>query len=52
MATYNAIICKDGINADRYAADYLLSDTMLQKNDVVKIHLAPGGGFVIKLTRK
>lgn len=52
MATYDATICKDGINADRYAADYVLSDTTLQKNNVVKIHLAPGGGFVIKLTKE
>jgi alpha-glucosidase len=50
--TYKATICKDGINADRYAADYVLSDTILQKSDVMKIHLAPGGGFVIKLTKK
>jgi alpha-glucosidase len=49
---YKAAVCKDGINADRYAADYILSDTILQKNDVIKIHLAPGGGFVIKLTKK
>lgn len=52
MATYNAIICKGGVNADRYAADYILSATTLKKNNEVKIHLAPGGGFVIKLTRK
>jgi alpha-glucosidase len=49
---YKAAVCKDGINSDRYAADYILSDTILQKNDVIKIHLAPGGGFVIKLTKK
>jgi alpha-glucosidase len=49
---YKATICKDGVNADRYAADYILSDTTLQKNDVMKIHLAPGGGFVIKLTKE
>jgi alpha-glucosidase len=50
MATYNAIICEDEINADRYAADYTLSDKKLKKDDVLKIHLAPGGGFVIKLS--
>ena len=48
---YNATVCRDGVNADRYAGDYILSDTIIHKNDVMKIHLAPGGGFVIKLTK-
>lgn len=51
MATFKAVICKDGVNADRYTADFILSDTILQKSDVLKIHLAPGGGLVIKLTK-
>ncbi len=51
-AGYKATICKDGINADRYAADYLLSDTTIKKNDSIKIHLAPGGGFLIKLEKE
>ncbi|HEX3934450.1 MAG TPA: glycoside hydrolase family 97 catalytic domain-containing protein, partial [Puia sp.] len=48
---YKAVICKDGINADRYAADYILADTTLRKNDVLKLHLAPGGGFFIHLKK-
>jgi len=51
--SYNATICKDGINADRYAADYLLQkDIPVKKGDLIKIHLAPGGGFLIRLDKK
>ncbi len=51
-ASYKATICKDGVNADRYAADYLLSGTTIKKNDSIKVHLAPGGGFLIKLEKQ
>jgi alpha-glucosidase len=50
---YSATICKDGINADRYAADYVIQkDVQVSKNDSMNIHLAPGGGFLIRLLRK
>ncbi len=49
---YKATICKDGINADRYASDYILIDTLVKKDKEVKIHLAPGGGFLIRLIKK
>ena len=45
-------ICKDGVNADRYAADYNLMDTTVKKNDEITIHLAPGGGFLIRLEKR
>jgi len=48
---YQAIVCKDGINADRYAADYILADTAVKKNDVLRFHLAPGGGFFMHLKK-
>jgi alpha-glucosidase len=49
---YKATICTDGINADRYAADYLLQkDVVVKKNDEVKLRLAPGGGFLIRLDK-
>ncbi len=51
-ASYKATICKDGVNANRYAADYLLSGTTIKKNDSIKVHLAPGGGFLIKLEKQ
>ncbi|MEJ7589099.1 MAG: glycoside hydrolase family 97 catalytic domain-containing protein [Ferruginibacter sp.] len=47
---YKATICKDGINADRYAADYTLQkDVPVKNNDEMKVHIAPGGGFLIRL---
>ncbi len=50
---YSATICKDGINADRYAADYVIQKNIpVRKNDTINIHLAPGGGFLIRLDRK
>jgi alpha-glucosidase len=50
---YKVTICKDGVNADRYAADYVIQKTVqIKKNDDIKIHLAPGGGFIIKLIKQ
>lgn len=50
---YKATICKDGINADRYAADYILEkEVPVKKNDMINIHLAPGGGFLIRLDKQ
>lgn len=50
---YSATICQDGVNADRYAADYVIRrDVPVKKNDAIKIHLAPGGGFLIRLASK
>ncbi len=50
---YKATICKDGVNADRYAADYELQKNVeVKKNSMMKIHLAPGGGFLIRLDKQ
>jgi alpha-glucosidase len=50
---YSVTICKDGINADRYAADYVIQKNIpVKKNDTIKIHLAPGGGFLIRLDKQ
>jgi len=50
---YIATICKDGINADRYAADYVLQKNLtVRKSDEIKIHMAPGGGFLIRFDKK
>lgn len=43
--THNAEIFADGINADRDATDYCKLQKQVGKNDVIKIHLAPGGGW-------
>jgi alpha-glucosidase len=50
---YKATICRDGINADRYAADYIIEkDIPLKKDDEIRIHLSPGGGFLLKLDKE
>ncbi|GGM93778.1 retaining alpha-galactosidase [Dyadobacter beijingensis] len=46
---FTATTCEDGTNADRYPADYRISEAKLNKYDVLKIHLAPGGGYVAQL---
>jgi len=51
-AEYNAVTCEDGINADRYASDYKMSETKYTYKDVVTIKLAPGGGFLLRLRKR
>jgi alpha-glucosidase len=49
---YSATICRDGINADRYAADYIIETRkLIEKGEEIKIHIAPGGGFLIRLNK-
>ena len=49
---YKATICRDGINADRNAMDYIIETTDLGAGSKMHIHLAPAGGFVIRLIKK
>lgn len=51
-ATYEATIFQDGINADHHAEDYAIKKTSLTSADKQDIHLASGGGFVMKLVKK
>jgi len=39
----------DGINADRMASDYRKTTSQVSKNDKLKIHLAPGGGWAARI---
>jgi alpha-glucosidase len=48
---YRAEIVKDGINADRYAADYTMESIPVTRKTVLPLHLAPGGGFAIRISR-
>jgi len=48
---YAATICRDGINADRNAMDYVIEESTAQNDSSLNIHLAPNGGFLLKLTR-
>lgn len=48
---YKAQILQDGINANHDAEDYKLSTTDISKNSNLRMTLAQGGGFVIKLIK-
>jgi len=50
--SYGATMCEDGINADRYAADYSIKTFSVKKEDSILIQMAPGGGFLIRLKSK
>jgi len=49
---YTGTFCKDGINADKYAADYTIKSFEVNKQTLLPIHMAQGGGFMLKLTKK
>jgi alpha-glucosidase len=48
---YEIEIYKDGINADRYASDYKHEVLEITGTSSLKIHLAPGGGWVGKIRK-
>jgi len=50
--TYEAEIFADGANADRYAADYRKEVRQVGRGDVLKLSLAPGGGWAARMTHK
>ena len=47
--TYSGKLLKDGVNAHRIGRDYQSEAIQAKKGDMVKIHLAPGGGFALTL---
>lgn len=49
---YKATICKDGINANRNAMDYALEEKIVTANDRLAIHMAPAGGFLLRLRKE
>lgn len=46
---YRATICEDGVNADRYPADYRISEVLLTPKSILKLKLAPGGGYLVRI---
>lgn len=46
---YEAVIFRDGINADRDATDYVSEIKRVSSSDILNIHLAPGGGCALRL---
>jgi len=49
---YSATLCRDGINAEKYPADFEITSFKVTKQSVENIHLAPGGGFMLKIIKK
>ena len=49
---YDATICEDGVNADRYPSDYRILHQGMVAGDSLRIHMAPGGGFLVVLKPK
>ena len=45
-------VFKDGINADRVARDYKKETIDIPANKKLPISMAPGGGYVVKITKK
>ncbi len=50
--SYKATVCRDGINADRNAMDYIIEKKDIRSTSNINLHLAPGGGFVIRLLKE
>lgn len=46
---YTGKLFKDGVNAHRIARDYKAETIQVKKDDKMKLHLAPGGGFALVL---
>lgn len=49
---YTVEIFQDGINADRHAEDYRHAEVTARSGEKMKISLAPGGGWVAKISPK
>jgi alpha-glucosidase len=48
---YRAFSVKDGINAAQNASDYRMGYDLVNSSKKLKIDMAPGGGFVVKLIK-
>jgi len=48
---YKAFVFKDGKNAHRAGRDYKKEELVVNASSTLNIHLAPGGGFAIKLEK-
>ena len=46
---YKAVIYKDGVNAHRKATDYKKETVEVSNETDMTLHMAPGGGFLMKI---
>jgi alpha-glucosidase len=49
---YQATICEDGINADRYASDYVITERTVTAQDLLTFTMHPGGGCMVRFRKK
>jgi len=49
---YEAVVFKDGMNADRDATDYKMEIIKIRSGDSLPIHLASGGGWAARIEKK
>lgn len=47
--TAEAVIYRDGINAEKNGCDYKVDTRKMNPSDTIQIHMASGGGFVIRI---
>jgi alpha-glucosidase len=50
--TYQMLEYADGINADRYAADYTRLEKQIDSTITLTLKLAPGGGYVARMEKQ
>ncbi len=50
--TYTLKVWKDGVNADRHAADFAQETLEVNSTSKVKVKMAPGGGWAAIITKK
>ena len=48
---YQAEVFEDGVNAERVGKDYKRRTVSVPENKKITIHMAPGGGFIMKISR-
>jgi len=49
---YTSELCMDGVNADSYASDYVIKKFIFRKGEPLKIKMAQGGGFLLRLIKQ
>lgn len=47
---FDAMIVSDGMNAEKYPADYTIHPARVSKISKLKVQMAPGGGYVAQLS--
>lgn len=49
---YGATIAQDGVNANRYPSDYIISKQPVNSETTLEIPVARGGGFIIEIEKE